>query len=1271
MKCPKCNSKQIYLVPNSQNYICFDCRNVFDEEQSTPQTNSTNKQNLKKYDIFISYRRDYSIEESKSLFNKLNVKYNDKVLRDLEKFQFQNWIEQIVYGVENCKVFISIIEDGTFPYEYVDQATGNIIREKSFNKDDKEIVDLYKRFSVMPIVELVEELTERVNRNEEIDFVRIEIGRAIQRCKEGKIMFVPIHHKGLKYDTLPEDVQFRTNNAVCYNGKEFFNIIDEADKEYKLREIDEYLFLSRYSKRGKDIRAEELYHDPKRTESRYGFVEDFYCRREEVDGKLEEYINKESSSHQGAFRAFLFLTGMPGSGKTRAVYQLCKTGPLQNKDVIILHKDNITEIANFVITSEIKDTIYFLCDQIVDVFRHLKEDVLEKFVNKIKGSQGKCHLIATNTLTRLNDFLKKEINEYPLWDIHSYEKLAIAPALDEEFIEKLKSNKNFKLFKGHKARTVADLIPGLNNYSKKIYDDSFNKIDENFQAAWLKALQLVTIFRKENNPLFLAILVLEQFFSQVDKKSVKDALQRSIRQMISSNFFDLYYESSSGNIESIKPADIDKNFISLNDPESIDYDGEKIEGGGVLDKKYQDHDRTCTFEIKELVWHYLEEKENILYDFTDIDDVKTAIECWYKAFPKNEISSLARILPRIPEPIPDIQGVVNEFVKKKLKELIPNGSKELTLDEIQLYGLLLGRSQKEDDVQYVFDKIQNTPNYLIHGNIVGEWYRYAKSNYINRIEYKKYVEETIRRKVSFLTIDNDGSWKLNLPDSVFFSPSDLYNIRQEYEALVNLKIIRPTFDKLLTYVNMCFDQIRINEGEGILDGSTLTKRDLSSIHYLCNLLALNSKAELDNLEELYELLTKYHLFDENKVCLSHQLYFQLAKQTDGNIEKCESVADVFFCNSSTTYSEDPNNWTLQDAPDELKRFFALFIFKAIERCTNFANSVRLYELYVCALGEEDVNRFKVLTKVFRNCDVKEEFSKLSEFFENLKKGNNQIDSNSLKILTNVMMEKAPDYETAVKYLDELDDNDIDSYSLFHILDKITKASKAASNDEYFNKALEVIEDERLSKFKLEGQILNRLYQIANDEEQERIVDEIAGEAARNRVFVSVKMGKAYKSLTDVHNLYKEFHHNQEKIYSDLFSSMVLRLVKDKGNENGKIREELKKDCNKKFYLKDSHYLMALIRLGEIAIFNNDEFSDEFLANIDKLDTTDSWRKLIQEYQFRNSSKTKKQKMLCAKYIEEYIARKYPYEMYPDFVIRRWLKEFQLDIDNYQADVEVI
>lgn len=1268
MRCPKCNSKQIYLVPNSQNYICFDCRNVFDEEQSTPQTDSANKQNLKKYDIFISYRRDCSINEARSLFNRLNRKYQDKVLRDQDTFEFKNWIEQIVYGVENCKVFISIIEAGTFPYKYVDKETGNIIREKSFNKDDKEIVALYKSFSEMPIVDLVKDLTERVNRNEEIDFVRIEIGRAIQRCKEGKIMFVPIQHRELDYNKLPADVQFRTNNAVFYNGTEFFNIIDEDDRDYKLKDIGEYLFLSRYSKRGKDICAEELYNDPQRTKSQYGFIEDFYCHRENVDGRLEDYINRESATPKSAF---LFLAGMPGSGKTRAVYQLCKTGPLQNKDVIILRKDNIVEIADFVIKSEPTDSLYFLCDQIVDVFKLLKDDIQEKLVNKITESNGKYHLIATNTVTRLNDYLKKEINGDKLWDIHSYEKLTIAPELDEEFIDKLILNPNFK--QSGKAKTVADLIPGLNKYSKKIYEDSFNQVNNEFKEAWLKALQLVTIFRKENNPLFLAILVLEQIIPNLDKKGLKETLLKSIHQMISSNFFDLYYESDGGNIESIKPNDIDRNFISLNDPDKIDYDGEEIEGGGVLDHKYQDSQRTCTFEIKELVWHYLEEQEkNLLYDFTTVDDVKEAIECWYKAFPKNEISSLTRILPRIPDPTPDIQLVVNNFTKKKLEDLIPDKSKELTQDEIQLYGLLLGRSQCEDEVQYVFDKIQNTPNYLIRGNIVGEWYRYAKNKYINRIEYKKYVEETIRQKVSFLTIDIDGSWKLNLPNGVYFVPNDLYNIRQEYEALVSLKKFRPTFEKLLSYVNMCFDQTRINEGEDILDGSTLTNRDLSSILYLCNLLALSSKAERHKLEELYKLLTKFRLFHENKVCLSHQLYYHLAKQTGGNIVKCKSVTDVFFRNQTTTYSEDPNNWTLQNETDDLKKIFALFLLQAIGRCATFENSIKLYELYICAFGDQEVERFKVLTKVFHNC-AQWEYHNMITFWKDLKT-NTEIDSNSQKILANVIMEKAPSYEIALEYMKELDERQIDSYSLFHILNHLNKLAKKHPDDELFKKALEVIEDKRLSRFKSEGQILNRLYQIANNEEQEKIVDEIAGETATNRVFVSIKMGKAYRTLEDVYKLYLEFHKNQEQIYSDVFSSMVLRLVKEeeKENANEKIRAELEKECNKKFHLKDSHYLMALIRLGKIAIFNDENgFSNEFLANVDKLDTTDSWRKLIQEYRHRNSGKMARQKRLCAKYIEEFIARKYPYEMYPDYVIKNWLIEFQLDIDNYQADVEAI
>lgn len=73
------------------------------------------------------------------------------------------------------------------------------------------------------------------------------------------------------------------------------------------------------AKLGCEIKAKELYFDEKRADVTNGFIEDKYFPRCSVDGKLQKAIMEQ--------RKFIILSGAPGSGKTRALYQLMVPPP--------------------------------------------------------------------------------------------------------------------------------------------------------------------------------------------------------------------------------------------------------------------------------------------------------------------------------------------------------------------------------------------------------------------------------------------------------------------------------------------------------------------------------------------------------------------------------------------------------------------------------------------------------------------------------------------------------------------------------------------------------------------------------------------------------------------------------------------------------------------------------------------------------------------------------------------------------------------------------
>jgi hypothetical protein len=124
------------------------------------------------------------------------------------------------------------------------------------------------------------------------------------------------------------------------------------------------------------------------------------------------------------------------------------------------------------------------------------------------------------------------------------------------------------------------------------------------------------------------------------------------------------------NNKSISKNDIGQKFIKITTA-NFEYDGEYFLDimGKYIDKS---ESKNCIFEVNELIWQYLLDKtdtfkskqfEEVLYDFSDEDDLQEAIEIYYAAFPT--LSSLRRIIPRIPDG--SVQAAANAKVIKHIK----------------------------------------------------------------------------------------------------------------------------------------------------------------------------------------------------------------------------------------------------------------------------------------------------------------------------------------------------------------------------------------------------------------------------------------------------------------------------------------------------------------------------------------------------------------------------------------------------------------------------
>lgn len=1255
------------------------------------------KQEFKKHDIFISYRQRISNHKAKFLFTNLDSRFKNRVLRDLEEFELGRWINQIIYGVEHCKVFFCIIDEGTLD---------NLVKSQ-------EEIEMYKNLCKLPYDDLIEQVTRLHSEDSKrIDYVRIEIGRALYRESIGELKFVPIFKNSLEMDTYPDDVKFDTNQGITFNGEDFYSLVDvNSDKVDKIiKGLDTYL-LSQW---GKNIKATDIYYDSNRAKEKFGFDETFYIPRK-VDEELVRYVEQSEKS------PFCFITGLPGSGKTRAIYQLCH-GALSEQSVIILTKSNVNTIADLLSSDTRKiDSQYILCDQIIDVLFVLDEEKRKTFIDKLCDSNY-YHLIGSNTKVRLEDFLSDYSD-----DLAGNYKLIEIPIIDESIINRLIKHLKAqgKEIKVENGKTIADLIPEINEYKKAILNSLLKKTVKNEKKYlellhdWLKSLQLVMTFRKEYR-LFLAILVFKQLSERRDAQFDINWLRTCIQAMLGLNM--LYLQD---NNKSISKDDIGRKFINKDTETAgtFNYDGESFPD---IMGKYTDNseNKNCAFEVNELIWQYLldktdnfkrEEFKEVLYDFSDTDDLKEAIEIFYAAFPT--LSSLRRIVPRIPDGI--VQTAANQIVVDILGQYIESegGIEELSeeLAEIQLiYSLIIGRCENDHEVDSYLQKLKDTK--IIEGgsypgSIIGELYRYAENKKdTDSNNYKTYVGNILKKR-QYISIGEDNKIKYDNLNSL--KVDDLYAIEKEINTLLRLKAITLDFDSLIAYIKKCFDILKVKDQDALSNDKWLV-----NINRLLNLLVRYSNAEKANVEAISQLLNDYNLLDEESgIYPIYTIFKYLAKYANGDPDKCKNIVDQLIY---TGYSCDENDWNLKATKSAVKDFFGKFVVSSVAQTRTFEYAVQFYELYIkglqkdtaAGLTEEDTDRYKILSMAMRKCNphefqsmvkyVETELASLRNLLQGAKKQTEIWRINyTIKVLMNLLMEKAPSHTDAMYYLEQLNPEQIDSYALFHVLNKVLRN---ANGEEQFIWAYSAINHHKLIKYRTEAQILNRLYKTTSNIEQEKLIDEITGDKLKNNhIYVSIKLGKKFRSLSEKMELYKQFYKNEnegeEKALRrvDLFSTLTkefwnVKKKLDDPNEAKKLTEEekqvllddiqkvkpfLEDESKKDFENKDidPYYTLALIHLGKLQVFDgNNEITADFRnSHLNRFDTTKVWNNLIYRFVVEDdaSDGDKKIQTLCNLYKERYEGTKRSYLLHPDTIMRGRLKTAGVSLTEKEEDIEII
>ncbi len=165
-----------------------------------------------KYDIFISYRRRDAGEKAEHLKDLLESKYEGRISFDRENLTGL-FASELIQRIDTCKDFLLVIAQDSFQYV-----------EKDF---EEERVELYRYLATCTQQDFEAKIDE-LGPNANLDFVRVEMARALQRKDLNIIPIVPQSTESFKFAELnlpPDIVRIKSYEAIFYS--------DNADALFK------------------------------------------------------------------------------------------------------------------------------------------------------------------------------------------------------------------------------------------------------------------------------------------------------------------------------------------------------------------------------------------------------------------------------------------------------------------------------------------------------------------------------------------------------------------------------------------------------------------------------------------------------------------------------------------------------------------------------------------------------------------------------------------------------------------------------------------------------------------------------------------------------------------------------------------------------------------------------------------------------------------------------------------------------------------------------
>lgn len=971
-----------------------------------------------------------------------------------------------------------------------------------------------------------------------------------------------------------------------------------ADKKFRS------LHLVAVSRLGKDVNAEDLYFNKERANKIYGFNENKYYPRESVDGLLDTAIDEQ--------RKYIMLLGMPGSGKTRAIYQLLKSpekielngrsrfsmGRFSNEKIIVLRQDNVRKIYELLkleksFSKYLGQCVYkwkpveyiLVCDQIKNVFQMLHENVdLYGFFDLV-DSLPNIRLIGTSIPSAFKKFAErwKDYAYNPMYDDERTVTITIPKISGDKdeigFRSWIYSEFSFSGEINRKGiETIGDCIENLNKYKEDIVEKLYNKSEYKYMGPLLASIQTIETFRYDT-AFFLPILVakarIREIYDNIES-DFKTEIIKTINYLLANNV--IWIANSDGIIMNR----VDENNIigkrkkySLSGKERYTFD----------DEVYDDpiFPTTFSYGVNEIIWEHLEKvdrerhlksetsgcsPDTLLFDFQKKGEVIDCAQLYYSAVER--LSTLRRILPRIPhtacraEVLDELWEAVFEICNKKMNV-------EEEKDEFLLtMGVLIGRAKDVDNINGVLDLISKK-NIIPDYNIIGELYsaciRLGE-------EDAKSIEKLIEK------IRNDCELKKN---NIFSLTRQLSYQKTDWENSLNL--IRES--ELL----IGKEYVKIDEHEKIVDLLDKSVLELSDLIRLFDILVKKAKG-FDSWNAIFTLHKSCNVCVKRK--FMRQFFTVVAEENNKNEHDANCQNCNLFLNRIKILFE---HYDMIIAKEDKKSPF----FYALAMVPDFKRAKSIYDYYYEKTGNDDTRlvsmaMFRVLDREFQMA-----LSFLLEVDERFKRQGNRLNN----ICFNNLIKVAPNADEAINVLQHLPY--IQDYTLANILNIIKNKRKVKNNNANNNKpdpklffyAYNVIMSDVFYDFRKKPShyVIGLLYDLTTTPKQEQFIRnkyllKDIPELKKSELIdysttiASIRIKKNYRTLEQVWSIFNTCrkHYNDKSSYraSELYSNMLRKidyLCKDDNEllqkQLNKMKEILEED--KKFLVLDEHFIVSVFR----------------------------------------------------------------------------------------------